>query len=65
MQGERTLFKRAKGAFYDTDLEPWLRGKGITHLLIAGVTTEVGFHDALQRGWLPQASGPGVLGNMQ
>lgn len=40
-QGERALFKRAKGAFYDTDLEPWLRGRGVTHLLIAGVTTEV------------------------
>lgn len=40
-EGERALFKRAKGAFYDTDLEPWLRGKGVTHLLIAGVTTEV------------------------
>jgi nicotinamidase-related amidase len=42
LQGERTLFKRAKGAFCDTDLEAWLRGRGITHLLIAGVTTEVG-----------------------
>lgn len=36
------VHKPGKGAFYATDLEPFLRSKGITHLLFAGVTTEVG-----------------------
>ncbi|KAF8071271.1 rutB [Scenedesmus sp. PABB004] len=39
--GEKLLHKPGKGAFYATDLEPWLRGRGVTHLLFAGVTTEV------------------------
>lgn len=41
LQGERLLYKRAKGAFYDTDLNAWLHERGVTHLLVAGVTTEV------------------------
>jgi nicotinamidase-related amidase len=41
MQGEKELFKPGKGAFYATDLDDWLASQGITHLLFAGVTTEV------------------------
>lgn len=41
VQGEKVLHKPGKGAFYATDLEPWLKKRGITHLLFAGVTTEV------------------------
>lgn len=41
LQGEKILFKPGKGAFCATDLEPWLNKRGITHLLFAGVTTEV------------------------
>jgi hypothetical protein len=37
-QGEKLLYKPGKGAFYATDLEPWLHSKGITHLLIAGAS---------------------------
>jgi nicotinamidase-related amidase len=33
--------KPGKGAFYATDLEAVLRGRGITTLLVCGVTTEV------------------------
>ena len=33
--------KPGKGAFYATDLEAMLRGRGITQLLVCGVTTEV------------------------
>jgi nicotinamidase-related amidase len=39
--GEIELVKPGKGAFYATALGDILRLKGITHLLFAGVTTEV------------------------
>ncbi|KAG2449607.1 hypothetical protein HYH02_005140 [Chlamydomonas schloesseri] len=40
-EGELLLFKPGKGAFYATHLEEWLRARRVTHLLFAGVTTEV------------------------
>ena len=39
--GELVLDKPGKGAFYATPLEERLRAAGITHLIVAGVTTEV------------------------
>ncbi|HTL88337.1 MAG TPA: isochorismatase family cysteine hydrolase [Leptolyngbya sp.] len=39
--GEIVISKPGKGAFYNTDLEIQLIAWNITHLLIAGVTTEV------------------------
>ena len=39
--GERVLDKPGKGAFHATDLEAWLRVRGVARLLVAGVTTEV------------------------
>ena len=39
--GETVIVKPGKGAFYATALGEILRLKGITHLLFAGVTTEV------------------------
>ena len=39
--GEVVISKPGKGAFYNTDLEIQLIARNITHLLIAGVTTEV------------------------
>lgn len=39
--GEFTLDKPGKGAFYATELQSLLRRRGVTHLLFAGVTTEV------------------------
>ncbi|KIY98785.1 isochorismatase hydrolase [Monoraphidium neglectum] len=41
LPGEELVHKPGKGAFYATGLEPYLKSKGITHLLFAGVTTEV------------------------
>jgi biuret amidohydrolase len=39
--GEVVLDKPGKGSFYATDLETILRARGITHLVVTGVTTEV------------------------
>jgi nicotinamidase-related amidase len=39
--GEVVLDKPGKGSFYATDLETVLRARGITHLVVTGVTTEV------------------------
>lgn len=41
MPGEVVLDKPGKGSFYSTDLETILRARGITHLVVTGVTTEV------------------------
>ncbi len=41
LPGETVLRKPGKGAFHATGLDAMLRASGITHLLIAGVTTEV------------------------
>jgi nicotinamidase-related amidase len=41
MPGEVVLDKPGKGAFYATPLQEILQKRGITHLLFAGVTTEV------------------------
>ncbi len=39
--GEVVLDKPGKGAFYATDLDMMLRARGITSLVVTGVTTEV------------------------
>ncbi|MGC8035397.1 cysteine hydrolase family protein, partial [Salmonella enterica] len=41
LDGEIVIDKPGKGAFYATDLHAQLQERGITHLLVAGVTTEV------------------------
>ncbi|MGB3613552.1 MAG: isochorismatase family cysteine hydrolase [Elainellaceae cyanobacterium] len=39
--GEIVIPKPGKGAFYNTELTEKLKGRGVTHLIISGVTTEV------------------------
>ncbi len=41
LEDEIVIPKPGKGAFYKTNLESLLQKKGITHLIITGVTTEV------------------------
>lgn len=41
LPGEIEIDKPGKGAFYRTDLQARLEARGITHLVFAGVTTEV------------------------
>ncbi|AHM58216.1 peroxyureidoacrylate/ureidoacrylate amidohydrolase RutB (plasmid) [Peptoclostridium acidaminophilum DSM 3953] len=41
MEGEPIIDKPGKGAFYQTDLEVILQNRGITHLIVTGVTTHV------------------------
>ncbi|WP_225753233.1 cysteine hydrolase family protein [Actinotalea sp. Marseille-Q4924] len=41
VEGEVVLDKPGKGSFYATDLETILRARGITSLVVTGVTTEV------------------------
>lgn len=41
LDDEIVITKPGKGAFYRTQLESLLKKKGITHLIITGVTTEV------------------------
>ena len=46
--GDLLLDKPGNGAFYGTDLDQILRARGIRHLLLAGVTTDVCVHSTLR-----------------
>ena len=59
---EPVVDKPGKGAFYATDLESMLRNRGITSLVVTGVTAEVCVPDDGSRGKRPRLRMPGAFG---